>query len=186
MVSLIILRKFALQRNSCMNKYFVIVNEEQKGPFTKEDLAKKYLTEVMPVWCEGMDDWKPAGEVEELKDLLHQLPPERPKLKYIKNWLTESIAATGVCTLVSYLPGFWLCMLSLPFGGIAIWKSLKVQEYAHKHNDEMALHFAQEARKWMFWELYAFGVGVIFSLIGIGIVLLVTYSLWGNSAGQIE
>ena len=161
-----------------MNKYFVIVNEERKGPFTTEELSKKYLTEDMHVWCEGMDDWKKAGEIDELKVLTHQLPPEPPRLKIIKNWLTESIAATAFCAIISYIPGFWFCSLSLPFGGISIWKAMKVQEFHHKHQEELARHYATEARKWMFWEIYALGVGFLFSLIGWGVFILLTYSLW--------
>lgn len=158
--------------------YFVIVNGEQKGPFSVNELAKKYLTEDMQVWCEGMDGWKKAKEVDELKEIIHQLPPTPPRLKIIKNWLTESIVATSAVALTSYIPGFWICMLALPFGGIAIWKALKVQEYHHKHQEEIARHFANEARKWMIWEMFAYGVAVLFSLIGITIVVLLTYSLW--------
>lgn len=161
-----------------MKKYFVFINEEQKGPFSIEELSKKYLTEEMLVWCEGMDGWTKAGEIEELKEITHQLPPAPPRLKIIKNWLTESIAVTGLAAIISYIPGFWLCILSLPFGGIAIWKAAKVQELHHKHNEEMARHYANEARKWMLWESYALGVGVFFSIVALSIVALVTYSLW--------
>lgn len=161
-----------------MKKYYVIVNGEQKGPFSIEELSSKYLTEDMPVWCEGMDTWQKAGEVTELKAVTHQLPPEPPHLKIIKNWLTESIAATAFAAFISYIPGFWICAVSLPFGGTAIWKALKVQELHHKQQEEMARHYANEARKWMIWELYALGVGFFFSLIGLVIIALVTYSLW--------
>ena len=56
-----------------MKEFFVIVNGQQQGPFTVEQLAELAITPETEVWCQGMDDWKQAGDVPELTSLLQQL-----------------------------------------------------------------------------------------------------------------
>lgn len=34
--------------------YWIIINEEEKGPFTVEELAAFEIAADTPVWCEGM------------------------------------------------------------------------------------------------------------------------------------
>ncbi|MDE6532265.1 MAG: DUF4339 domain-containing protein [Muribaculaceae bacterium] len=54
-----------------MNKlYFIIINNQQVGPFSKEELASKNITPEMLVWRQGMTDWKKAAEIPELADIL--------------------------------------------------------------------------------------------------------------------
>lgn len=65
-------------------KYFIIENEQQTGPFTLEELQQKGIKSDTLVWAEGMADWTPAWQVEELKALLFgpgqvQPPPYTPK-----------------------------------------------------------------------------------------------------------
>ncbi|MBO4870422.1 MAG: DUF4339 domain-containing protein [Muribaculaceae bacterium] len=74
-----------------MKEFFVIVNGQQQGPFTVEQLAELAITPETEVWCQGMDDWKQAGDVPELTSLLQQLqfqhhmdttpPPYTPHVK---------------------------------------------------------------------------------------------------------
>lgn len=149
-----------------MTSYFVLLNDERKGPFTLEELANKYITGDVLVWHEGMEKWERADSLDELKTIIKQMPPTPPHFKLLKNWLTESIAATAGCAILAYIPLFQLCLLAIPFGGIAIIKALKVQEYQHKGNSELARHYAEEARKWTIWCVFAGVVAVIFAIIG--------------------
>lgn len=63
-------------------KYFAIINEEQKGPFELSELPAAGVTPDTYVWCRGMSDWQPAGEVADicryyrnrLFDLMHPQP----------------------------------------------------------------------------------------------------------------
>ena len=158
-------------------EYFVLVNDERKGPFKIEELANKYITEDMLVWCEGMENWQKAGDVEELSDIVRQMPPEPPHLKFIKNWLTESITITAICAMVAYLPWFWPSVAAIPFGAVAILKALRVEEYQHRKNGQMARHYANEAKKWALWCLFAFVVAILFSVTYLIINHLVTFSL---------
>lgn len=52
-------------------KYFIVVNEVQQGPFTLEELRQRGITSDLLVWTEGMTDWAPAWQVDELKPLLY-------------------------------------------------------------------------------------------------------------------
>lgn len=58
-----------------MKKYFLHDGTEPSGPFDFEDLKNKKITKKSPVWFEGMDNWKYAGEVAELNPLFVVLPP---------------------------------------------------------------------------------------------------------------
>lgn len=49
--------------------YFMIINGQQAGPFPKEELLQHGLTRDTPVWTEGMQDWRPAGQIADLQDL---------------------------------------------------------------------------------------------------------------------
>ncbi len=66
-----------------MNKqYFIIRNDVQQGPFTLEELSKQGIVSETLVWTEGMPQWAPAWQVEELKPLLNAhataTPPPPP------------------------------------------------------------------------------------------------------------
>ena len=56
--------------------YYLIINEQQRGPFAKEDLLAQGLTPSTMVWREGMADWAPATEVTELQELFYQQPAQ--------------------------------------------------------------------------------------------------------------
>ena len=58
-----------------MKKYFLHDGTEPSGPFDFEELKAKRITKKSPVWFEGMENWKYAGEVAELNPLFVVLPP---------------------------------------------------------------------------------------------------------------
>lgn len=58
-----------------MNTYYIHNGNESSGPFGLDELKSKKITKATPVWCQGMEDWKHAGEVAELKSLLMVTPP---------------------------------------------------------------------------------------------------------------
>lgn len=57
--------------------YYLFIDEEQRGPFSIEQLAEMGITPETEVWTEGMDDWKQAGDVPQLTTLLQRLEYER-------------------------------------------------------------------------------------------------------------
>ena len=49
--------------------YFIVDNGQQAGPYTIDELVKRGLNSDTLVWAEGMTDWTPAWQVEELKTI---------------------------------------------------------------------------------------------------------------------
>lgn len=61
-----------------MKQYYIIRNDQQAGPYTLEELAAMEITLDTMVWSEGMTDWTPAHQVNELTSLFTrsaQTPP---------------------------------------------------------------------------------------------------------------
>ena len=62
-------------------QYYLGIDNQQLGPFHKDELLLNGMTEETLVWTEGMSDWLPAKEVAELSSLLSgtvPLPPSPP------------------------------------------------------------------------------------------------------------
>lgn len=57
--------------------YYIIINDQQQGPFAKEELLSRGLTPQTMVWCQGMPDWMPASSVHDLNDLFAR--PQQPQ-----------------------------------------------------------------------------------------------------------
>jgi len=62
-----------------MKQYFIHDGQYQQGPFDIEQLKNIKFSKEHMVWYEGMENWKPAGEIEELKSLFLVVPPPLPK-----------------------------------------------------------------------------------------------------------
>jgi hypothetical protein len=58
-----------------MKKYFLHNGTESSGPFDLEELKAKRITKNSPVWFEGMENWKTAGEIPELTSVFVVVPP---------------------------------------------------------------------------------------------------------------
>jgi GYF domain 2 len=58
-----------------MKKYFLYDGATQHGPFDLAELETKIITAQTMVWYESLPEWKPAGEIEELKSLLNSKVP---------------------------------------------------------------------------------------------------------------
>lgn len=58
-----------------MKKYYLHNGTESSGPFDIEELKAKKITKASPVWFEGMENWKYAGDISELNMLFVISPP---------------------------------------------------------------------------------------------------------------
>lgn len=47
-------------------KYFAMIDGEQKGPLTLQELPAAGVTPDTYVWCKGMADWEKAGDVADI------------------------------------------------------------------------------------------------------------------------
>lgn len=58
-----------------MKKYFLHNGSESSGPFTIEELKEKNIVKTTPVWFDGLEHWKTAGDIPELTRLFIINPP---------------------------------------------------------------------------------------------------------------
>jgi hypothetical protein len=57
-----------------MKIYYLHENNVNVGPFSIEELKDRKITSFTPIWCEGFDAWKTAGEIDALKSIVKELP----------------------------------------------------------------------------------------------------------------
>ena len=128
-----------------MSQYYYTDGKERFGPFTVEQLGECNITEATLVWKEGLPDWVPARNLNELSVLFAvsastpppigmqpvYMAPEAPP----KNWLIESILVTLLCCL--------------PLGIVGIVYATKVDTLWTTGQREEALRASREAGKWV-------------------------------------
>lgn len=61
-----------------MQQFYIHKDEQQQGPFTKDELKDLKITRDTMVWFEGEENWKKAIEIDELKDIIKNIPPPIP------------------------------------------------------------------------------------------------------------
>ncbi|MBR5087421.1 MAG: DUF4339 domain-containing protein [Muribaculaceae bacterium] len=55
-------------------EFFIIMNDQQQGPFTLEQMSNLNIMADTPVWHEGLSDWTTAENVKELSHLVAYAP----------------------------------------------------------------------------------------------------------------
>lgn len=58
-----------------MKKYYLYNGNCQYGPFSYAELKHQHLLRNTPVWYEGLNEWVPAGSVEELQAIVPAAAP---------------------------------------------------------------------------------------------------------------
>lgn len=58
-----------------MRQYYLFIDNEQIGPISFEEISTKKITKETKVWYEGLEKWKNANEIEELKEIIISIPP---------------------------------------------------------------------------------------------------------------
>jgi len=58
-----------------MKKYFYSDGKEKHGPLSLDELKQENIANDTLIWFEGLDDWRPANELEEMKPILELKPP---------------------------------------------------------------------------------------------------------------
>jgi len=64
--------------------YFVKEGENQKGPFTFQELVNARITEETLVWRRGMEKFSRAGDIDELKGAIVYLPPTIDQIEHVE------------------------------------------------------------------------------------------------------
>jgi uncharacterized membrane protein YhaH (DUF805 family) len=58
-----------------MKKYFYSDGKEKHGPLSLDELKQENIANETLIWFEGLNDWTPAGKLEEMKPILELKPP---------------------------------------------------------------------------------------------------------------
>lgn len=156
-----------------MKNYFYIdkTTQQQKGPFTPEQLKALNIQPDTMVWSTGMDNWVEANTVEELKNLFTDntassgqpsLPPQlqhqpQPQNHWqeINNTDSEHGSKEHNLNELRPIPKNWLIesilatiFCCLPFGIVGIINATKVESYYHAGDYEAAEKASKDAKKW--------------------------------------
>jgi hypothetical protein len=156
-----------------MSQYYYTDGKERFGPFSVEELKDKNLTPETLVWKEGLVDWVPARNLQDLQSLFDMSAPYPPPVAMPfnnqvtqappKNWLIESILVTILCCL--------------PLGIVGIIYASKVDSLWTTGQHDAAYKASQEAGKWV-------KMGLILGVIGIIIyILLMIFGVIAGIAG---
>ncbi|QRX63055.1 DUF4339 domain-containing protein [Dysgonomonadaceae bacterium zrk40] len=179
-----------------MNRYFYIDTfGKQKGTFSPEELRMEQIRKETLVWTQGMEQWKPAVEVEELAPLFtgdaafvaQQQVASHDQVQHAgystaagtqqmpKSWLVESI-------LVTILP-FLLCssFLSL-LGIIAIVYAAQVESFFNRGDYAAAVEASRAAGKWTRIAMWI-AIGWVLLII---IAIILVFVFVGSMAGLSE
>lgn len=142
-------------------EYYILKNNIKEGPFSIDELKNKNLNANTMIWRVGYASWIPAYQVEELSDLLSNLPPEPPTSLQNppKTWLVESILVT--------------CLCCLPFGIAGIINATKVESLYYNKQYDLSLHYSLIAKKWTLWGFFIMLSFWVLYLLGIGIFALI-------------
>lgn len=81
-------------------RYFIYADNRQQGPFSVSELMERGLSSETLVWAEGMEQWTPAWQVRELKDVMEgkaQPGPVPPPLPFEPSARAESASGQADC-----------------------------------------------------------------------------------------
>lgn len=140
-----------------MNTYYILEQGNKTGPFNLQELKEKNIQPTTYIWTLGMSDWTEAKEIEELSDLLQELPPQVPPMP--SNFLLPSILVTIFCCF--------------PFGIIGIINALKVSDAYSMGNYTVAKEYSESAKE---WSKIALGMGIVIFLLMTTITLIIHFS----------
>jgi hypothetical protein len=153
-----------------MKQYFIADNNEQTGPFSKEELKAKRINKQTLIWREGLENWQEASKIEELKDCIIIMPPSLPQ-KQKKQYLSEQqkaiLAKSFWAFLLTFIPLYIYFMWTI--GG---FKSGYDFEQAVK-----AMNIFYDSDRDTTYRLIFFLTGGFVSLLTPIMVWLIAYSI---------
>jgi len=99
-----------------MKKYYVILNNQQSGPFTIDELQQRNLNPSTPIWHEGLADWTTVSNLQEFSSKIGATPPPfitNNKKPQINN---KRFIVIGLSSLL---------LFGIVFGGVLFYKNLE-------------------------------------------------------------
>lgn len=145
-------------------EYYILIDNEQKGPYTLEELRGRRITPDTLVWRSGLAEWVKASALPEWNDMGYSVPPRQPQTAPVmpKTWLVESILVTIFCCL--------------PCGVMGIVYASRVENLYLNQRYAEAMESSRMAKV---WTLVGF-----FVIVGLGVIWLVCSFLFGLFSGD--
>lgn len=150
-------------------KYFIHINGQQQGPFEEKELLLHGVTAQTPVWCEGMAEWQPAGQVAALSYLFasNAQPtqyPQQPQYQQPQygSYSQQQGPMPDNHMVWGILVTIFCC---LPFGIVSIIKAADVSSKYNTGDYQGAVEASKSAKNWAMWGAIAGVAGGILYLI---------------------
>lgn len=136
------------------NYYYLDANNQQQGPVSEQALPAFGITAATLVWCEGMVQWMPAGQVPELAPYLSPaagpgVPPVPPMGAGYAQPQPQPVRSFEICpdtNMVWAILSTILCCL--PTGIYAIIRASKVESLYNMGDVEGARRASKDALTW--------------------------------------
>lgn len=143
-----------------MNEYFYLdAANQSQGPVPVSRFAEVGITPATKVWCQGMDDWKNAGDVPELQPYFNQHNSYNSGTSYGYGQMPP-IAMCPPTYLVWAILTTVLCCL--PAGIVSIVYASQVETEWSRGNYGEAYKKSRYARN---WAIAAGALGLISSIV---------------------
>lgn len=163
-------------------KYYYYQSGEQKGPVDLDALKDANINADTLIWHEGLPEWKPASEIEELHPILEQgreTPPviaQPPRIQHesldsknVNNGSKDSLTPPPNYLVWAILVTIFCCW---PLGIPAIVYAAKVNGAFYEGRHEEAYRYRRLAFNWIIASL-AVGVAIaLFYIILLAIGIL--------------
>jgi hypothetical protein len=75
-----------------IQKYYVHIDNQQKGPFALQELKELNISRDTMIWYEGLETWIKAIDSEELTEIFKNVPPPLELNKVIPPPLYENLS----------------------------------------------------------------------------------------------
>ncbi len=171
--------------------YWIIVNGQQKGPFTIEQLRWQKITPQTDVWGDGMPNWTKASQVPELQTLFtagaaqpqqQAAQPQQtaqPQQQQYQQQYQQQASAYPPPTRVaeSILVMLFCCM---PFGIVALVHATMVRMCYDRGDYTAATQHSQAASKWL---KIGFFIGLAVILLYVLLVFVIGVGFMNKYGG---
>lgn len=132
--------------------YYIDYQGQQRGPVDVEEFKNLGINAQTNVWCAGMANWAPAGQIPVLENYIVQLPPAMPpqnNFNYNNNsqqpYQEVYYDAPDSHMIWAILSTLFCC---LPFGIVAVIKASQVNSNWNAGNYDLAEDASDSAKSW--------------------------------------
>lgn len=163
--------------------YYVIIDGNQHGPLSVEQLRGLSVKPETPVWHEGLTDWTTIAKIPALMSALFPAvppqnpcqiaPPQRPVVPPQQNFNYGEQSGINASTwkangIILTVLGVIFSFLAMIFGIIAIVSAAKVPKLEAEGNYQRAREKASTARTMCILGYCVLALGVVFNIAVLG------------------